>query len=105
MKIATEDIPKEPAVRRAWILYQLKIRGLSLSSIACDENVSATAVANALLNPSSHLEEVIAEHLGLKARDLFSDRFSRSGERLNQTKPRNRSSASASRNVENRGAA
>ena len=99
MQIPTADIPKEPAVRRAWILYQLKIRGVSLTSIACDENVSATAVANALLSPSSHLEEVIA------ARELFSDRFSRSGDRLNQTKPRNRSSAATACNVENRGVA
>tara|TARA_R110002074_G_scaffold355878_2_gene527912 strand:+ start:316 stop:633 length:318 start_codon:yes stop_codon:yes gene_type:complete len=105
MQIPTADIPKEPAVRRAWILYQLKIRGVSLTSIACDENVSATAVANALLSPSSHLEEVIAARLGLKARELFSDRFSRSGDRLNQTKPRNRSSAATACNVENRGVA
>ncbi len=105
MKIATADIPKEPAVRRAWILYQLKIRGVSLTSIACAENVSATAVANALLTPSSHLEEVIADRLGLRACDLFADRFNRSGERLNQTKPRNRSSAVPACNVENRGVA
>lgn len=104
MQIRTDDIPKEPAVRRAWVTYQLKIRGITLAAIGRDEGVSANAVANALLNPSSYLEEAIARRLDLTARQLFAERFNKAGERINQTKPRNRTSPAPAHNVHFAGA-
>lgn len=104
MKKPTEQVPKEPAVRRAWILYQLKIRGVTMRDIADEEGVSDRAVAAALLSPSSYLEKAIAAKLGMTACELFSDRFTACGKRLNRTKPRNRSSLVPAHNVENGGA-
>jgi len=98
-------IPTSPAERRAWVVYQLKIRGLSLASIARDEGVVQQAVASALLVPSSHLEEAIARALDVSVIALFPERFTADGRRLNPQRSRNRNSEPAARNVESKGAA
>lgn len=99
------NIPSNPAERRAWVLYQLKLRGLSLSSIAREEGVVQQAVSNALLIPSSHLEEAIARAIDVPVRDLFPERFAADGRRLNPTRSRNRISAPDACNVESAGVA
>lgn len=100
MKITTSDVPNNPAERRAWVSYQLKIRGLSFSSLARDEGVSPQAMAAALLVPSSHLEEVIARALDLTARELFPERFAGGGRRRSGTRSPNRNSVAATRNIQ-----
>jgi Ner family transcriptional regulator len=88
--------PKNPAERRAWLLYQLRIRGKSFRSLAAEAGVSPQAVTHAILNPSSYLEPLIAEAIGLTAPELFPERFDPTGRRLHQTREPQRSTRRSS---------
>jgi Ner family transcriptional regulator len=95
---ATLDIPKEPTQRRAWVGYQLKIRGSSLRRIALDNGVSHQAVGQALMAPSFHLERVIAKAIGLSVQDLFPERYLVDGTRKLTTRGSQGNSGRPSRN-------
>jgi len=97
---STVTVPKNPAERRVWILGQLRLRGTSLRRLAAQEGVSPQAMSNALMCPSSHLEEVIAAALGLTVQQLFPERFDDHGNRLGWTRTQQRSTRPAGRNVE-----
>lgn len=97
--IAPQDVPKEPAIRRAWVIYQLRLRGLSLRRLAKREGVSHNALGHALVAPSSHIEPVLAKALGLKVRELFPERFDEHGHRLHLTRPPQRNTRPSGRNV------
>lgn len=99
----TLDIPSDPLKRRTWVLYQLKLRGRTISALARDERVTREAIYKTFILPNSHLEPVIAGAIGLTVRQLFSERFADDGARLYSTRERSR--ASRSRNVQQRGAA
>lgn len=93
---STMNVPKNPAERRAWVLYQLRLRGWHLADIAREEGVSRQAVFSALHAPNEHLEPAIAAKLGLEAKQLFPERFcADTGRRLHRTRNRNRSTATA----------
>jgi lambda repressor-like predicted transcriptional regulator len=94
------DIPKNPAVRRAWVCYQLRLRGTSLRRIAQQHNVSPQAVSAALMTPSSHIEQAIAAALDLTPEQLFPERFDAVGHRLTHTRLPNRSTAAPGCNVQ-----
>lgn len=94
------NIPKNPAERRGWIIWQLRNRGWSLSRIARDEGVSVQAVSSALMVSSSHLQNVIAGLLDLEPRDLFPEYFDPAGRRLGQTRDPQRTTRRDARNVE-----
>lgn len=98
--LTTLNIPKNPAERRAWVCFQLRLRGRSLSKIARDEGVSQQAVSNALMTPSSRLEQAIAEALDLTPEQLFPERFDAMGFRLSHTRQAQRTTCPRSRNVE-----
>lgn len=103
--LTTLDAPKNPAERRAWVCFQLRLRGNSLSKIARQEKVSQQAVSNALMTPSCRLEQAIAEALGLTAKQLFPERFDGMGFRLAHTRLPQRTTRSDSGNVEEEKAA
>lgn len=83
---STLSPPKNPAERRAWVIYQLRIRGTNLLRLSKQHGVSASAMQAALMVPSSHLERVIADALGLPVEKLFPERFDRDGRRLHLTR-------------------
>lgn len=88
MSISAETVSllKEPAKRRAWVAFQLRLRGSSFSELARELGVSRQAIGQALLVPSSHLEPAIADALGITVRQLFPDRYDASGRRLFRTR-------------------
>lgn len=98
----TLDIPKEPASRRAWVIYQLRVRGLSLSQLAADIGVSQQAMSEALMRPSSHIEPVIAKAIGVSVEQLFPERYDAAGNRLFREREPQRSSGAKARNVKGR---
>ena len=98
-KSITLDVPKEPAIRRAWVHYQLRVRQTSLRRIADAEGVCVSALANALMMPSSHLEDAIAKAIGLRVQELFPERFDSSGQRIHRTRQQSRSRPAPTRNV------
>lgn len=89
---ATLDIPKNPAIRRAWIGFQLRIRGLSHRELARREGVSHQAVSQAAAGVGSrHLQETLAEALDLRPQDLFPELYDACGQRLGPTRDPKRS--------------
>lgn len=105
MNIPTSDIPKNPAVRREWIKFQLRLRGISLRQLGFKAGVTQTAVSYALIAPQSHLETIIADALGFTPVQLFPERFDAKGNRLSQTRPQQRSTTNRAANVKNTKAA
>lgn len=101
----TLTVPKEPAFRRAWLVYQLKLRGLSLRELGRREGVSYESIASTMVSPNAHLEPVIAKALGLTVRQLFPERFDNTGRRLHRTRERQRSRAAERGNIKAGGAA
>lgn len=89
------DIPKNPSQRRAWLVYQLKLRGLSARQLALREGVSREAIGGVMNTPSATLERVVARSLGLMPQELFPERYDAAGRRLIPTRERYRNRASS----------
>lgn len=75
------DIPTDLHARTAWVIYQLKLRGSSLSAIGRRLDCSRQAVRKALLHPSYRQELAIARTLEVSVQDLFPERYEDSGKR------------------------
>lgn len=84
----TLDLPANPSARSAWLSFQLKVRGLSISALARRHDVSSQALGAVMTKPSARLERIVAEVLGLKPRQLFPERYDRRGRRLIRTRER-----------------
>lgn len=97
---ANLDVPKNPADRRAWIKFRLETKGLSLRGLARIEGVTHQAMSHALLGPSSHLQPVIAEAIGLTVHQLFPEWYDGNGERLGRIRERQRSTRRHPDNVQ-----
>jgi len=104
---ATKDIPKNPAVRRAWIHMQLKLVGSSWTSFASLIGVTPQAVQKTAGGaPSLPIETALARALGLSPQQLFREHWTGAGVRI----PKERASlhrakdtaSSAPRHVEKR---
>jgi lambda repressor-like predicted transcriptional regulator len=100
----TITIPKKPAQRAAWVIYQLKLKGLSLSSLARDVGVTRQALSVALQQPSANIEPLIATAVGVTPEDLFPERFE-NGHRLHKVRSTLRCLKSARAESKKRGAA
>lgn len=98
--LTSSDVPKNPADRRAWVCYQLRLRGNSLRKIASQLGVSQQAMSHSLMAPSSRCEPAIAGALGLTAEQLFPERFDGNGCRLAHTRPYQPNTRPHGRNVE-----
>lgn len=86
----TLPVPKEPGFRRAWLVYQLRLRGWSLAELARQEGVNYEALARTMVEPNSHLEPIVARVLGTTVQELFPERFDKNGRRLHRTRERSR---------------
>jgi Ner family transcriptional regulator len=76
------QIPTTPEARRAWIKYQLQLRGLSLAGLAERQGLSRKTVQKALHSGYPKMERLIAKSLGLTPRQLWPERFDAAGQRL-----------------------
>lgn len=99
----TLQVPKEPGFRRAWLVYQLRLRGWSLAQLASQEGVNYESLARTMVEPNSHLEPIIARVLGTTVEELFPERFDKTGRRLHRTREPSR--ARRPRNIKAGGAA
>jgi len=79
---ATKQLFKDPAKRRAWVIYQLSLQGRSLASLARDHGYERTAPKAALSRPWPKWERFIAEAVGVPVHVLFPERYAPTGERL-----------------------
>lgn len=98
-----QEIFRDPTQRRAWVIFQLKRRGHSLSSLAREHGVSQAAFSGALSAPNAEIEKVIADAVEVPVTDLFPERFAANGRRLHLVRG-NRSSRPGAHNVHFAGA-
>lgn len=90
---ASFDIPKKPTERRAWIRFQLDLKGTNFRAIANEQGCSRQAVSYAAAGyPSEELEAVLAEILGVPHQALFPEHFGEGGERIPLARTRQRKS-------------
>ncbi|MFC6674030.1 helix-turn-helix domain-containing protein [Marinobacterium aestuariivivens] len=68
-------VPNDPERRREWIKYQLKIRGISIASLARRHDASRQAVSTALVRSNPRWEYVIAEALEKRPNELWPERY------------------------------
>lgn len=69
------DIPSNPVARRAWILFQLKLKGHTLGSLARSLGVSRNTTCSALHRQYPRMEAAIAKKLGLRPQQLWPERY------------------------------
>jgi Ner family transcriptional regulator len=61
--------------RRAWVIYQLSLKGMNLSDIAREHGVVRGAVYHAFNHPYPRMERAIADALGMLVSDLWPERY------------------------------
>lgn len=74
------DIPKDPQARRAWIQYQLKLRGYSLAALGREMGVERNTVYTVFRWPYPRMERAIAERLNLRPEQLWPERYTPQGD-------------------------
>lgn len=73
----SEHIPKDLRQRREWIKFQLRLRGISLSSMARELGVSRQALGQTLVQSYPKMERVIAAKLNLDPEIIWPERYAR----------------------------
>ncbi len=84
MEIVTLERWNTPLKRRHYIKCELGMRGWrSITAFAKHLGVKPQAISNAFNAPSSHIEQAIADEIGVPVQELFWDRYDvQTGERL-----------------------
>jgi Ner family transcriptional regulator len=73
--MARKKVPTDPAVRRAWIKYQLEIHGSSISALARAGGASKQTVGKALDLKYPKWDRVIAAKIGLTPAEIWPERY------------------------------
>jgi len=71
----TKKLLSKPDTRRAWVIYQLTLRGESLASVARSAGVSRQAMQKVLTYPYPKMEKVLADFLAIAPHLLFPERY------------------------------
>lgn len=75
----TQKIIADPMKRKAWVRYQLELKGLSLASLAKRWGNTRQQPQRALYSPYPLWEKRLAEELGLTPQQLFPERYDADG--------------------------
>ena len=78
----TQETIRDPAARRAWVIYQLKLRGLSLSDLARSAGVTRQCLYQVFNSAYLRMEHVIADALSMEPKDLWPERYHTDGSRV-----------------------
>lgn len=75
--MSSKRIPKNPEHRRAWIIYQLKLHGSSLSALAREQDPPVTRHAPAMvfIYPSPKWERIIAAKIEREPAEIWPERY------------------------------
>jgi len=80
-------IPQDPRERNAWVIYQLKLCGKTLTSVADEIGISLNAFRSTLYQPNAKAEKKLAKMLGLAPEELIPERYDAKGRRFAPLKP------------------
>lgn len=100
-----KHILKDPAKRRAWIIYQVNLQGRSLAQVARDAGVTRVCLYQVFNKTYPRMEKVVADALGMAPAELWPERYDADGLPIyRRGRPANKSitkntPSSASRNV------
>lgn len=75
----TKQLLRNPTKRRAWVKYQIHMRGTSMAQIAADAGVSRQALYQAFHKTYPRMEKVIAEALDMAPKELWPERYDADG--------------------------
>lgn len=89
-----------PAKRRAWVIYQLAIRGRSVAAIGQQAGVVRQTIYRVWDRPYPRMERLLADALDMRPQDLFPERYDADG--LPNRKPGRRRRNSASKKAQMR---
>ncbi|MEZ5571211.1 MAG: helix-turn-helix domain-containing protein [Halioglobus sp.] len=97
------DLPKPEVLgddkrRNAWIIYQLKLRGLSLADLARKFGAPRFYPGQAIRKPWPKWENRIARALGREPQEIFPERYDENGTPHRRPVGRPRGKANAKRN-------
>lgn len=76
---ATKTLIADSETRRAWIIYQLSLKGRSLAAVARDAEVRRQTLYNVFQHPYPRMEKYIADALDMRPQDLFPERYLANG--------------------------
>lgn len=69
------NIIQNPQKRRAWVKFQIHLKGLSMAKIAADLGVTRGCLYAAFDRPYPRMEQVLAEAVGMTPQSLFPERY------------------------------
>lgn len=95
LDVPTKKLLRDPAARKAWVKFQLSLRDLSLAELARDAGVTRQCVYQVFNNRYPRMEKLVAEALGLKAWQLFPERYNQKTKLPNSRLGRPRAANSA----------
>lgn len=75
----TKHLFTHPAKRRAWVRYQLTLRGLNMADIARGAGVTRSCLYQAFCKTYPRMEKVIADAVGLQPHVLWPERYDTDG--------------------------
>lgn len=68
-------VPQDESLRREWVKYQLRVRGISMASLARANAASRQVVALTLVRSNPRWESVIAQALGMPPSKIWPERY------------------------------
>ncbi len=74
-----QEIFSDADRRRAWVVYRVKLRGLSLAHLARQAGVSRSCLYQVFRKPYPRMEQIVANAVGLTPQILFPERYSADG--------------------------
>lgn len=75
----TRKLLADPAKRRAWVRYQLTLKGLSMADIARDAGVTRECLYQVFCKTYPRMEKVVADAVGLPPAVLWPERYDAEG--------------------------
>ena len=82
--------PKEPHLLREWVKYQLRLKSITLMSLALKHGSHRNKVSLAFIRPSPKWEKIIADAMLMMPEELWPERYAARAAR--RAKPRKRKS-------------
>lgn len=70
-----KDVLNDPKKRRAWVIWQLSLKGRNLADVARTMGATRQAVYKAFRAPYPKMEQAIADELGMVVATLFPERY------------------------------
>jgi len=75
----TKRLFKDWRKRRAWVIYQLLLKGKTLADVARAAGVERQSLYHAFNRPYPRMERFIADSVGMKPQALFHERYDEDG--------------------------